>query len=205
MAYRPKHQGSFRHTERNILDPGTWTPIVWTTVLLRLAAAMFIFFQPLVGMLASFFMDWFDAYLLIQRAGISRKQYHVLDKNLDQVWSVVMLIAGWNTPYRMVLAVLFVYRLLGHAVFLVSHDTRIFLFFPNVFEFAFFWFVALLPWVGTFSVHNSWLILILLTMLKMVQEVTLHYIWPARLRYMKKHWNGYSPVLRALGWRRLGI
>lgn len=200
-----RHKKVALRKEHSILDPGVWTPYIWLTVVLRLGAAAYIFFQPLAGMLASFFMDWFDSYLLIQRAGISRAKYHELDKNLDQVWSVVMLIAGWNTPYRMVLVVLYLYRLLGHAAFLLSHDIHVFLFFPNVFEFAFFWFVALVPWIGTFSVHNSWLILILLTMLKLVQEVSLHYIWPARLRYMKKHWNGYSPALRVLGWKRLGI
>lgn len=172
--------------------------MILSTVLLRLTAAGLIFFYPLLGMLSSFFLDWFDSYLLIQKAGISRKQYHMIDKNIDQVWSIVMLIVGFMTPYSLVLAGLFLFRLLGHIFYLNTRDTRVFLFFPNVFEFAFFWFVAC-------SQPYSHQALILLTLLKLVQEVSLHWIWPARLRSMKKHWHGYSPWLRALGWRRLGI
>ncbi len=201
---RKKSNARYAHRFK-ILDPSTWNPIIWLTVLLRLGAALSILFLPFAGMVASFFMDWFDAYLLIQRAGISREQYHTLDKNLDQVWSVVMLVAGFTTPYRTLLVVLFVYRLVGHAVYVWRDDTRVFLFFPNVFEFAFFWFVALAPWLASFSAHNLWDVLAVLTGMKLVQEVSLHYIWPARLRSMKQHWHGYSPVLRALGWRRLGI
>ena len=194
-----------RNTRFTILRPATWTFFIWFTVILRLIAAGTILFQPLYGMLASFFMDWFDAYLLIQRAGISREAYHTLDKNLDEVWALVMLAVGLATPYRIILTILFLFRLIGHGIYLMTNDTRVFLFFPNVFEFAFFWFVALAPWVGTYSVSRFMETLLILTVLKVIQELSLHWIWPARLRYMKKHWHGYSPFLRFFGWHRLGL
>lgn len=188
-----------------ILDPSGWTPIVWITVLLRIAAMSLIPFDPLGGMLASFFMDWFDAYLLIQRARISRAEYHTLDKNLDQLWSVVMLAVGWGTPYRWVLAGLYLYRLVGHAVYLAVHDTRVFLFFPNVFEFAFFWFVALAPWLGPYNISHFRTVTVVLTVVKLLQEAGLHWFWPAALARMKKRRRGYPRLLKTLGWRNLGI
>lgn len=194
------------HAQANrfaVLLPRQWSMITWVTVALRFAAALGIFIHPLAGMLASFFMDWFDSYLLIQWAGFSREEYHALDKNLDQVWSIVMLVAGFATPYWLLLSILYLYRLLGHVVYLKTCDTRIFLLFPNVFEFAFLWFVAFAPW--STAHFDMWHSLIVLTALKLIQEVILHWIWPARLAVMKRRWRGYSPVLRALGWRRLGI
>lgn len=200
-----KARSAHRPYRFTILQPALWSPVIWFTVSLRVIGALFIFFQPLIGIIISYFLDWFDSYLLIQRAGISRAQYHMLDKNLDEFWSVIMLIVGWHTPFVGLLAGLFVYRLIGHLVYLATNDTRIFLLFPNVFDFVFLWFVALRPWVSVASAMYFWQVIIVLTGLKVIQEIVLHWIWPARLRYMKKHWHGYSPFLRSLGWRRLGI
>jgi len=197
-----------KHTARMqtrfaVLRPYGWNTITRITVALRLTAALYIFWNPLWGMLASFFMDWFDSYLLIQRNGFSRNDYEMLDKQLDQVWSVVMLLAGLGTPYGMLLLVLFAFRLLGHAVYLAVKDTRIFLFFPNVFEFAFLWFVALVP-LGSTKVA-MYTVLVWLVVGKLIQEAILHWIWPAWLSDMKRKRRPYPSVFRALGWNRLGV
>jgi len=191
------------HNRFAVLRPCFWNTVTRATVALRLTAAVYILWNPLWGMLASFFMDWFDSYLLIQRAGISRKAYHVLDKNIDQFWSAVMLLYGFTTPYWGLLSVLYIFRLAGHAVYIATGNTKVFLLFPNVFEFAFFWFVALAPWSTLAVDYVS--ALMLLVLVKLVQEYALHWAWPVQLDRMKHNFRGYHPALRVLGWRRLGI
>lgn len=181
------------------------TAIIIGTVVLRLLAAAAIVISPIIGMIASLFLDWFDSYLLIQKAGITRKQYHVIDKNIDQIWSLVMLGVGVFSPYKTLLVRLFVFRLIGHGIYSATHNTRVFLFFPNVFEFVFLWFVALSPWLSRFNNRYFWPMFGLLCVLKMVQEYALHWFWPGYLQRMKKKKVAYSPLLRRLGWRHLGI
>lgn len=198
-----KHRSARRTSHLSILHPHRWSVITWVTVIIRIAAALYIIIHPLAGMLLCFFLDWFDAYLLIQHAKLSREEYHALDKNIDQLWSVIMLLVGFSTPFRWVFLFLFMYRLFGHVLYLHLNDTRVFLFFPNVFEFAFLWFVALAPW-GTLAVDYR-IALVFHTVLKLIQEVALHHIWPKKLLSMKYNRRVYHPWLRALGWNRLGI
>lgn len=181
------------------------TAIIIGTIVLRLLAATAIVISPIIGMIASLFLDWFDSYLLIQRAGITRKQYHTIDKNIDQIWSLVMLGVGIFSPYKTLLVRLFVFRLIGHGIYSVTHNTRVFLFFPNVFEFVFLWFVALSPWLSRFNNRYFWLVFSALFVLKVAQEYVLHWFWPAYLLRMKKKHVTYTPLLRFLGWKRLGI
>lgn len=85
----------------------------------------------------------------------------------------------------------------------IYHAVCTVILFPNVFEFAFLWFVALAPW-GSLQVEFRAAI-IFHTALKMIQEFFLHIVWPAKLLRMKRNFRGYHPALRLPGWKRLGV
>lgn len=179
------------------------SPLVWLVVAMRLSGIALILVNPLFGMAASFIFDWLDAYLLIQRVGYRQEEYHYLDKNIDQVWSLVMLGVGAKTEYRSFLFFLYLYRLVGHFIFLKIHTPTTFVLFPNFFEPAFVWLVALGPWSGNLLRQTSNMVLVALFAAKILQEVGLHVFWPRYLPQLKR--RGYPPILRSLGWNNPGI
>lgn len=178
-------------------------PLVWAVVGFRLAGILLIFWYPFAGMVVSFVFDWLDAQVLIHMAGYNREDYHTLDKSIDQVWSLMMLFVGLGTPYGGLLLALFCWRAIGFLVHLATGNTRVYIWFPNVFEFVFFWLVAFVPMFGSqYQSVPLYKVVILSFFLKEVQEYIVHIWWHERIIQYRK--NGYPMLLKRIGYRRVG-
>lgn len=146
-------------------------PLTISIIIIRTLAALLMFVSPLWGYIWTVVWDYLDAPLLLYVVKVSRKQYHYLDKNLDFVYFTVMLIIGFSTYAASVLVLLFLFRLIGHYLFMRTHRLVFFVLFPNFFEVLFVWSVLGLEHM----LYWQWLIVLFL--LKEVHEIGLHYVW----------------------------
>ena len=155
---------------------------------LRVLISLSVLRWAYVGGWAVILIDLADYYVvgLLSLAGLDLNlggigNYQVFDKTLDLVYMAVFLAVAlrWEGPARSVAVNLFLFRLAGIAVFAATGARLVLLAFPNVFEFWFL-FVASLPhWRPEFRFTrgNVALILILITLLKEIQEFVLHGYW----------------------------
>ncbi len=178
-------------------------PWVVLVVASRIGGIAFIPVNPALGMGISFVMDYLDAVILVQKARYSHEQYHVLDKVIDLVWSLVMLGVGFGTPYFFVLSVLFVFRMIGFLLHMITRQPIVYVLFPNVFEFVFVWYAVIAPFLGGPRVERvaTWQVVLTCLVFKEAQEYLLHVWWPKKLAVYRK--TGWPPLQRALGWKHV--
>jgi hypothetical protein len=152
-------------------------PGVLVFVAFRVATALPVLRWPLAGGLLAIGGDLADL-LLRDLLGIGGLDYQLLDKLLDQVYLLLFLVVAlrWQGTERRVSIALYVYRLAGSLLFLVTDERLVLLLFPNVFE-PWFLLVALLhhrrepvAWTAGRLVAA----LAGVTALKLVQEWALH-------------------------------
>lgn len=151
---------------------------VLVIALVRIVGSLPVLRWPLAGGILAVLVDLSDLLLrdTLDLGGVP--DYQSLDKWLDQVYMACFLIVAlrWHGIERRVAIGLYLYRLVGFAIFEVSGDRGLLLFFPNVFE---FWFLAVaalhrfrpgFPWTrGRLVVA-----LVALTALKELHEWALH-------------------------------
>jgi len=146
-------------------------------VAFRVATALPVLRWPLAGGLLAIAGDLADL-LLRDLLGIGDLDYQLLDKLLDQVYLLLFLVVAlrWDGVERRVAVALYLWRLAGSAVFLLTDERLVLLLFPNVFE-TWFLLVALLhhrrepvTWTGP----RLALALAGVGALKLVQEWALH-------------------------------
>ncbi|HEX5015507.1 MAG TPA: hypothetical protein VFV72_15280 [Candidatus Limnocylindrales bacterium] len=96
---------------------------------------------PLAGGLLAIFVDLSDLVLrdVLDLGGIP--DYQAFDKWMDQVYLAAFLVVAlrWSGVERTVAVVLYVYRLVGFALFELTGQRILLLVFPNVFE---LWFLV---------------------------------------------------------------
>ena len=110
----------------------------------RIASAIYIFFNPILGFILSSFFDWFDWYILENRTRVfTTSEYQHWDKNVDWYMYTFMLLAGVKYGHFNILLVLFLFKLIGHLIYLKTRNRRIFILFPNLLEGAFVWYIVL--------------------------------------------------------------
>lgn len=172
-------------------------PWVNSIVILRVLAALLLFFTPLWGTVLVLGLDWLDAYFIIQKGGFTRVEYHALDKRVDWVSQIVMFIIGSYSGYGLLMFLCVFYRFIGFLLHVNSKSTKAYVFFPNLIEPAFLAFIALpiLP-IGQTTTF------FVLATLKELQEIMLHMYTPRRLSYLRSH-GGYPKWMQALGVRNL--
>lgn len=174
---------------------------VWVVIFVRFLTGVYILINPLAGLVSMFIADYFDAYFLKHLAKMSWVEYHRLDKYLDWTNYIFMIIVAFQYGYGSTLIGWLLFRLIGQLIFLKTRKAYIFLVFPNFFEFAFLWYVVV---VGILKFDGAgiptWIWLTSLFILKELQEIWLHFIWP---RYLKK--NGYPHFLNKLGYEKVII
>ncbi len=104
-------------------------------ILLRLLSAPLIFLWPLISIILSFFLDIIDIEFA-SRGILTLSEYERSDKALDLWWySNAMLFSWFYLPYyRLFLLTLFIFRIVGDAIFFLKNNRRIFFLFPNFFE-----------------------------------------------------------------------
>ena len=144
----------------------------------RIATSLPVLRWPLAGGLLAIGGDLADLLVrdLVDLGGVG--DYQLLDKALDQVYLALFLVVAlrWDGVERRVAIALYVYRLAGSLVFVVTGERAVLLLFPNVFELWFLFVAAThhlsrpLRWTPARLVA----VLAVLTALKLVQEWALH-------------------------------
>lgn len=123
-------------------------------VAIRLLAPLWIPRHPLAGTLLNIAIDILDVVIVRHLLGGadfggSLITYQRLDKLLDTYYLTFALYAAqtWANPLpRRAAAALFVYRLSGVALFLVTDRRQLLAYFPNVFEYFFLYCLVTSRW-----------------------------------------------------------
>ena len=102
----------------------------------RVATSLPVLRWPLAGGLLAIGGDLADLLLrdLVDLGGVG--DYQLLDKALDQVYLALFLVVAlrWRGVERRVAVALYLYRLVGSILFLVTGERAVLFLFPNVFE-----------------------------------------------------------------------
>ena len=144
----------------------------------RVATSLPVLRWPLAGGLLAIGGDLADLLLrdLVDLGGLG--DYQLLDKALDQVYLALFLVVAlrWDGIERRVAIALYLYRLAGSLLFMVTGERAILFLFPNVFELWFLFVAAIhhLPRPVRWTPARVAAALAVLTALKLVQEWALH-------------------------------
>ncbi|MBI2103605.1 hypothetical protein HYT59_01215 [Candidatus Woesebacteria bacterium] len=169
-----------------------------TVAVVRILSALTIFINPFWGFWIYATVDVFDSFFLFYWARISLGEYHLIDKYLDWIGYIVMIIVSIKLMAFPLLLALFLLRLFGQIVFLVTREDKYFIFFPNFFEFSFAYVVFLeARGINLLSTKlEYYLIYSVILLIQIIREVGLHLWWP---RYWRK--NGNPEFMRDLGFK----
>lgn len=155
-------------------------PVVWIVTIARLLIALYIFVNPLWGVIWSMVADWVDSQILLHGVGITRPQYHLWDKNVDWFAYVVELSVAASYGLYLPFFLLLFWRFIGQFMFMRTQKRWMFVFFPNYFEVAFLWLVIFYP-QQTMHISitgNAGMWLLLLIVAKEINEIGLHFLLP---------------------------
>lgn len=151
-------------------------------IALRLLIPLLILRYPLAGGIAAMIIDALDVVLIsAMHLGGFGDHYSELDKLLDSYYLTLELIVAfrWTSPYARIPSVaLYVYRMIGVAVFEATHARVTLFIFPNLFEnwWLYVVFVArFFPALYPKSLKSTTIPLLILLVPKMGQEYLLHY------------------------------
>ena len=145
---------------------------------IRVAGSLPVLRWVLAGGLLAIAVDFSDLFLRswLELGGLG--DYQAFDKYLDLVYMCTFLIVAlrWPDPERAVLVALFVFRIVGIAVFEISGERGLLLFFPNLFEFFFIFVAAQKQFAPSFEYTPAVTAVVLGALLipKMFQEYALH-------------------------------
>ena len=156
----------------------TYKVFVIINIIIRLLVGPLILISVWYASIISFFFDWIDGELF-KRAGIKRTIYSYSDKILDYYWylAVIYYIYLASVPNKEIYLLLFIYRSVGQFWFFFSKNEKILIFFPNIFEILFYFYLFSTKFVILRPVVNSsqiYLLIALLTPIKLVREYFLH-------------------------------
>jgi hypothetical protein len=144
----------------------------------RVATSLPVLRWPLAGGLLAIGGDLADLLLrdLVDLGGLG--DYQLLDKALDQVYLALFLVVAlrWDGIERRVAIALYLYRLAGSLLFILTGERAVLFLFPNVFELWFLFVAAVhhLPRPLRWTPARVAAALAVLTALKLVQEWALH-------------------------------
>ena len=145
--------------------------------LLRLVFPVFIFSYPVYVIVATIFLDAIDGEFASQGV-LSREKYQIVDKLMDNWWYIWVLFYSYFAlnNFFILLLVLFIYRTIGLILFLLKKNRKIFMFFPNFFENAFFlfFFATIFSLESLIVGPNLYYSLAVVFALKILQEYWVH-------------------------------
>lgn len=149
----------------------------YTSFILRVFLPFVVFLFPFSTSIAMVLLDWVDG-VFYRQIGISNRIYNSIDKSLDLYWYVVAFIYAWIfLPFRNIFIVLFAIRLSGNVIYYFLRNDKVFIFFPNVFEW-FFIFVVFARTLPKYSYltqgANLCYWFIFLVVVKLIQEIHAH-------------------------------
>ena len=162
-------------------------------VFIRILAPILILRWPLGGMVVSMLADTLDVVIVATLRTGTFKDYTSLDKLLDTYslgFAASVSLQWKNRIARHTSIALFTYRLAGVLALALTGYRWVLFLFPNVFEFFYLYHVATLKWFRAIEVDRCQRLvvaLVLLTLMKLVQEYVLHvggfyslsYLWGA--------------------------
>ncbi len=106
----------------------------------RIFFAIGVFINPLLTVLFAIYLDWIDMRAL-KGFGISLKGYNRDDKLTDTIvyfiFFVYIISVNIDSLITLIFLILFIIRMIGYILFVISQNRKIFFIFPNIF-FSFF-------------------------------------------------------------------
>ncbi len=102
-------------------------------VLLKFLVPSLMLVFPLIGVWANYLLDIVDGDILMT-LGMNEYLYQTIDKSADLVSYVFMLILGMRWRVSKIIAILFVYRLIGQLAFFITRNELVFVLFQNLLE-----------------------------------------------------------------------
>ena len=117
------------------------TPTFLLIAVVRILGSLPVLRWPFAGGILAIFVDLLDLILLDWLDPLAFGYYQSFDKYLDQVYLLTFLIVAlrWEGIERNVAVGLYVYRLVGFAIFELTGARMTLVLFPNVFE---IWFLV---------------------------------------------------------------
>ena len=119
-----------------------YSPNIIFVIILRLIASPLIFISPWFASISSFGLDWIDGEIY-KRNGYTIKQYKPIDSLIDTYWYICILlfINLSQIPGLYILNLLFIFRMIGQIIYMITQKREIFFLFPNFFEIFFFFYL----------------------------------------------------------------
>ena len=153
-------------------------PIV--AVVIRIITPVFILRWPLGGMVVSVVADTLDVVVVAVIQSGTFNDYTSLDKLLDTYalgFAASVSLLWENKLARRTGTILFAYRLTGVLALALTGSRLALFLFPNIFELFYLYHMATVKWFPNIEVDRYQrlaVVLLLLTLMKMVQEYVLH-------------------------------
>ena len=150
------------------------------TIAIRLAVPTLILKWPLAGMIAAAVADITDVIILALLESGTFEDYTIADKLLDTYTLMFALIVAlrWdNSIVKRTCVVLFLYRVVGIIVLVITNERWVLFAFPSVFDFFFVYHLVTVRWFPVLvidSYRDLIIVLSILLTMKLFQEYILH-------------------------------
>ncbi len=158
--------------------------------IIRTIFPLWVFINPIQGIIIALITDGYDYYLLCRYGKISNDLYQYQDKILDYYWYVLILIYTYlyipSIFIQLLLLSTFVFRSLGQLIYMLNHNEGIFLYFPNIQE-PIFWLWIIYP-----SLLDQQLLFISVTVIVLIKIIIEYYVHII-------HVNPVNQLLHSLG------
>ncbi len=150
-------------------------PAVIFVIMVRVLSALYILIDPFWGFMLYLFFDFVDGYLFA-KPGLSTKHYMQLDRPLDWLGYLTMLIVVSGTQLFPFFLILLFIRLIGQIFYMKTGDTKYYIVFPNYYEAFYFWFILLAQLGKDYSNIGlvGLLFLIILFVIQFLRELFIH-------------------------------
>jgi hypothetical protein len=161
-------------------------------IVMRVGGFLYMFIDPVIGILLSFLFDCLDAFVLYLFDVPYSGHYHKIDKRLDYLQYVLLLPIAWFYPIFNVILIAYIFRTIGDVLVYFTNRRIFFIIFPNFIEYIFLIYLI----IDRFSLPINWYspyILIPLCIFKLVQELLIH-----KTSFGQGYWKGilWVPKLR---------
>ena len=153
--------------------------ILFLISLCRFIGILILFvINPITAILINIVIDFADGPLYKYYFKFSRKMAQYFDKLWDYIYYIALMVLIINLNLQMwwILFILFIYRSVGEIIFFINGNKKIFIYFPNIFEYYTLGFLFIKK-LQEITFINSYMIIsifIMITIFKIWNEIFLH-------------------------------
>ena len=158
-----------------------------------------ILYNPILGVIISILLDIAD-YYFFSFGRFRLSEYHAMDKPIDYIQYIFMIIPAIDTPILVPYLVLLWWRTVGMVGFeLGLIKVKYFILFPNIAEYIFLAYF-IIQWLKLDISVFDWYVFIPILLFKLWQEWQLHKpkksdrIMEDNFMYRFRRWLGFSPL-----------